>query len=99
MTLIVAWHREDAGELIVASDSRLSGVLTFESGPKLFALARGDAVLAFAGATYLAYPLIMQITRWAVDHDRANSRAMDLPAFAGHCERLCSDLLQDTVRR
>lgn len=100
MTLVAAWLRavRDTEELVVAADSRLSGGLQFDTGPKLFAPIRGDCVLAFAGATYLAYPLMLQILHFTSHYDRARTRAMDLEDFAGHCERLCSELLREAVR-
>ncbi len=63
MTLVAIWPRQQAStaELVVASDSRLTGGVTFESGPKLFPLPRGDSVIAFAGDTWFTYPLIIQL--------------------------------------
>src|SRR2546423_14177496 len=64
MTLCVAWIREgknDEGEeLVFATDSRLRGGETWDSGIKLFNLGRPDCLLCFAGDTQRAYPLILQ---------------------------------------
>ena len=99
MTLVAVWQRfvGDQPELVVASDSRLTGGLKFDSGPKLFLPPRNDCVLAFAGDTYLAYPLMAQIINWTNEYDQARSRAMDLAEFAGHCARLCSGILRRAV--
>lgn len=99
MTLIAVWprHENKTSELVLASDSLLSGAVTFDTGPKLFPLSRGDAAFAFAGGTWFAYPLILQLLRWAEDYDRARTRAMDLCDLAGHCERVCSMLLKRLV--
>ncbi len=99
MTLVAIWPRQQAStaELVVASDSRLTGGVTFESGPKLFPLPRGDSVIAFAGDTWFAYPLIIQLLRYVDDFDRANSRAQDICDMVGHCERVCSALLRELV--
>jgi len=42
-----------------------------DHGQKIFPLARGDSVLAFAGETFFAYPLILQTLRYIDDYDRA----------------------------
>jgi len=47
-------------EMIVASDSRLSGGQAWDGNPKILMLPRSDAVLAFAGYTGVAYPLMIQ---------------------------------------
>ena len=100
MTLVAVWPLQQGTttELVVASDSRLTGGFTFESGPKLFPLCRGDAVLAFAGDTAFAYPLIVQLMRYVEDFDRAHSRAQDICDLAGHCERICTGLIREVIR-
>ena len=47
-------------ELVVASDSRLSGGQFWDANPKIMLLPRTDCVLSFAGQTYNAYPLMLQ---------------------------------------
>jgi hypothetical protein len=97
MTLVTAWIRSTRGlrELVIASDSRLSGGESWNCGPKLFPLQRGDAVLAFAGATTRSYPLIVQASRWADDYEKARVRAMDLHDFKGHAERMMTSMITD----
>ena len=61
MTLCIAWIRQDGDkkELVMATDSRLTGGESWDSGVKLFELPRQDCLLCFAGATARAYPLIL----------------------------------------
>jgi len=74
MTIGVAWIRRqsDGDELWIASDSRLThtGHFIWDTCPKLETLARRDAVLAFAGSTQEAFPLMMQM-RTAVESYQA----------------------------
>ena len=96
MTLVCAWVRYKGAseELVVATDSRLTGGMTWDHGQKVFALPRGDSVLAFAGDTFYAYPLILQTLRYIEDYDRAECRAMPLEDMKGHVERVLTVLLQ-----
>lgn len=61
MTLCIAWIRQDGDkkELVMATDSRLTGGESWDSGVKLFELPRQDCLLCFAGSTARAYPLIL----------------------------------------
>ncbi len=61
MTLCMAWIRKvgQEEELVMATDSRLTGGERWDSGVKLFELSRLDCLLCFAGATSRAYPLIL----------------------------------------
>jgi hypothetical protein len=57
----MAWIRKNGQEeeLVMATDSRLTGGESWDSGVKLFELPRLDCLLYFAGATSRAYPLIL----------------------------------------
>jgi hypothetical protein len=57
----MAWIRKNdqEEELVMATDSRLTGGESWDSGVKLFELPRLDCLLCFAGATSRAYPLIL----------------------------------------
>jgi hypothetical protein len=96
MTIVAAWERRvsKTTELVIASDSMLSGGMRWDCGPKLFPLHRGDAVIAFAGATQFAYPIVMQLLNWSEDYERAKSRAQDLTDMKGHMERACQAMLE-----
>lgn len=61
MTLCIAWIRQHGTEqeLVIATDSRLTGGESWDYGVKLFELPRQDCLLCFAGGTERAYPLIL----------------------------------------
>lgn len=90
MTLGISWVRAVGGvrELIVASDSRLSGGQFWDANPKIMLLPRSDAVLSFAGDTSDAYPLMLQAYNAILMHQPAQNRAMDLGALRGHLVRV-----------
>lgn len=65
MTVVSAWVRktlQGAEEIVVVSDSRLSGGGSLDCSPKIIQLPRSDAVMAYAGDTFFAYPIIHQIS-------------------------------------
>lgn len=72
--------------------------MAWDCGPKIFPLPRGDAVLAFAGYTTLAYPLIIQALRWAEDYSRSSDRSQSLEDLKGHLERQATHLLAQVDR-
>lgn len=94
VTLVAAWVRQHANlkELYVASDSRLSGGRAWDIGTKIFDLGRGDAVIAFAGLTADAYPLMLQLQAAVRMHPKVASRAYDLTALNGHMLRIFNDM-------
>lgn len=94
MTLALAWLRKinETQELIFATDSRLRFGKTWDGSCKLFPFSRGDAVLAFAGDTHYAYPLIHQALNAIELYPKARSRAMDLCSLRGHVIRVFNDM-------
>jgi len=70
MTLCIAWIREtsESEELVFATDSALTGGEKWNHGVKLFELPRKDCLLCFAGETYRAYPLILNLIS-TIKHD------------------------------
>ncbi|MGN2430681.1 hypothetical protein [Pseudomonas syringae] len=90
MTLVAAWVRQhkEAQELYVASDSRLSGGRAWDIGTKVLDLGRGDAVIAFAGTTANAYPLMLQLQTAVNMHPKTRSRAYDLTSLKGYVLRI-----------
>lgn len=94
MTLVAAWvrHYNKAKELYVASDSRLNGGQTWDVGTKVLDLGRGDAVIAFAGKTTNAYPLMLQLQSAVKMHTKMCSRAYDLTELKGHLLRIFNDM-------
>ncbi|MCW8828180.1 MAG: hypothetical protein OQK94_03905 [Gammaproteobacteria bacterium] len=90
MTLIAAWvrHQGKTKELYVAGDSRLSGGQNWDIGTKILDLGRGDVVIAFAGLTEEAYPLMLQLQSAVKMHPKIKSRAYDLVDLKGYVVRI-----------
>jgi len=96
MTLVAAWvrHHKNTLELYVASDSRLSGGRAWDIGTKVLDLGRGDSVIAFAGHTADAYPLMLQLQSAVKMHSKISSRAYDLAHLKGHVLRIFNAMWQ-----
>ncbi|GAA4473496.1 hypothetical protein [Phytohabitans houttuyneae] len=62
MTLVVAWLRKNDSlyELVVASDSRISGGESWDACPKVMALPRPGTVMAMSGDAAEAYTFLLQ---------------------------------------
>lgn len=90
MTLGIAWLRRvgSVRELVVVSDSRLSGGQFWDGNPKILLLPRSDAVISFAGHTYDAYPLMLQAYNAILMHRPAENRSMDICDLKGHLIRM-----------
>lgn len=114
MTLGVAWirHVNDVRELVIASDSRLSGGSPerWDSCPKALTLPRTDAVMSFAGVTELAYPVMLQVMRAIETTPAQLERRYDLSDLSSVVEDIINqmitlvrtdskDSLRDTLRR
>ncbi len=86
MTIAVAWIRKvhNCEELVFISDSRLCGGHRWDECPKLTTLPGDNSVLAFAGDTDYAYPMMMQIRQAMSGYVRIESRAMDIADINGH---------------
>src|SRR5450759_3690103 len=80
MTLGMAWVRTmgRTNELVVASDSRLSGGQFWDSNPKIVLLPRSDCVMSFAGSTNDAYPLMLQTYNAISMYPRGTNRVLDV---------------------
>lgn len=90
MTLLAVFVRRVRGyeELVVASDSRLSGGKAMDFAQKVFQLPRSDALFAFAGDTEYAYPLMMQMLRAVDGYPFSADRRLPLPKLKGHTLRV-----------
>ena len=98
----MAWVRSqgDVEELVVASDSRLRAGYAWDAAPKILALPRNDAVVAFAGATEIAYPMMIQAVNTVGAWERAFNRGQPLEDLKGHLIRVFNHMLaQMTDRR
>src|SRR4051794_22519859 len=80
LTIAAGWVRYfgQSQELVLASDSRLRWAGAWDSCPKLFALPRSDAAIAFAGDTMWAYPIIAQTANHIAAYRPSTRRENDL---------------------
>lgn len=94
MTLVVSWIRTegDAAEMLVASDSRISGGTSLDQAPKVFRLLRDDAVLAFCGTTRLAYPVVIQIKLALDAYEPTRKRLIDIVELPTHLKRIIESI-------
>jgi hypothetical protein len=96
MTSVVAWERQvgQLSEMVVASDSRLSGGERWDACAKIFDVGRDDAVLAFAGDTWRALPLVFQAVATTRSYNGSVLRTLDLPQLARHLESVLNAVLE-----
>ena len=78
---------------MVASDSRLGGGERWDACAKIFDVGREDAVLAFAGDTFRALPLVFQAVATTRSYSGSALRTLDLPQFAKHLENVLNIVL------
>lgn len=86
MTIAVAWIRKDKDnkELFFCSDSRLCGGQRWDQCPKLSILPGEYSMLAFAGDTNFAYPMISSIKQALSNYPRiVKRRGMDVVHLSG----------------
>ncbi len=96
MTLVVSWikHEGSSEELLIASDSRISGGTSLDQAPKLLRLLRDDAVLAFCGTTRVAYPIVIQIKLALDAYEPARKRLIDIVDLPAHLRRIIESMRQ-----
>ena len=96
MTVIAAWVRQLGRyqELMIASDSRLSGGRNIEYCPKIIPLPRSDCAICFAGSTDFAYPLMIQISLAVQSYRPSLTRAMDLRELRTHTVKILRSRLK-----
>ena len=94
MTLVVSWIKTEGNseEMLVASDSRISGGTSLDQAPKLLRLLRDDAVLAFCGTTRLAYPIVIQIKLALDAYEPARKRLIDIVELPAHLRRIIESI-------
>jgi hypothetical protein len=94
MTLTMAWTRMVGTheELVFASDSRLSGGSDWNCCPKLMLLPRGDSLIAFAGSTLDAYPLMLQFRNWVETDPGARTRFRDINSIKKRMRTIFNDM-------
>ncbi|MBB2903579.1 hypothetical protein FHR75_004422 [Kineococcus radiotolerans] len=72
----------------MASDSRLSNGQRFDYAQKVFQTPRKDTLIAFAGDTSYAYPLLMQVMRAIEGYPFSADGRLTLPKLKGHILRV-----------
>lgn len=94
MTICAAWVRKlgKHEELLLASDSRLSGGRTIDYCPKLLVLPRLDCAVCFAGSTDLAFPLMLQLALATEAHPPSLKRVLDLRPFVTHAVKIFNSM-------
>jgi len=100
MSLAIAWIRKfskKTEELVVVSDSRLSGGARFDSCPKIMTLPRSDSLICFTGGTFYAYPLMLQFSRSIDSYSRSKDGAMDISEQKTYAVKLFNSM-KKTVR-
>lgn len=97
MTLCIAWIRQkgETEELVFATDSCLTGGEKWNTGIKLFELPRKDCLLCFAGSTFRAYPLILNLVASIKFDKRLSSQQTDVKEILDYLTELFSDLCAD----
>ncbi len=97
MTLCIAWIRQkgETEELVFATDSCLTGGEKWNTGIKLFELPRKDCLLCFAGSTFRAYPLILNLVASIKFDKRLSSQRTDVKEILDYLTELFSDLCAD----
>jgi len=97
MTLCAAWIKKkgNSEELIVATDSRLRSLGSWDCNPKIFTFPRTDCFICFAGDTGYAYPMIMQLQTAIRTNHKSKNRIVKLSVFKGILLKIISDMLQN----
>ena len=81
-------NRRNRDELVVVADTTLTGGQRFDQGAKIFQLPRSDALFCFAGLTYYAYPLAMQLATAIASYDRSADRRHPLRRVVQNASRI-----------
>ena len=82
-------------ELLIASDSRLRAGYAWDTAPKILRLPRDDSVLAFAGQTDFAYPLMLQAWNTVDSWQPSRDRRQHLSVLKGHLIRVFNGMLEE----
>lgn len=99
MTLCMAWVRqtEENEELIFATDSCLTGGEKWNTGIKLFELPRKDCLLCFAGSTFRAYPLILNLISSIKFDEKLINPKTDIKEVLDYLTELFTDLVSNII--
>lgn len=80
-------------EMVVATDSRLTGGLKWNGAPKIVLPERGDCVLCFSGDTAYAYPLLLHTLEVVTSHEETRTRRITLESLNGFLRRSWESVL------
>jgi hypothetical protein len=77
----------------MASDSRVRSGGTLDCAPKLIPLPRGDSAIAFAGDTYFAFPLMLQLVQAVNSYSPLLDRASNFSALRSHTLSMFTNMI------
>lgn len=99
MTLCTAWIRQsnNTEELVFATDSTLTGGEKWDNGIKLFELPRKDCLLCFAGSTFRAYPLILNLVSSIKFNTYLSKPETDITEVLNYISDLFTNLIKTIV--
>ncbi len=89
--MIIAWVRtvHDCEELVFVSDSRLSSDgRNFDACPKILTLPRTDCVIAFAGYSGHAFPMMLQLQRAIDSYAPSRRGSLDISSLRTHALKI-----------
>jgi hypothetical protein len=101
MTLCAAWIRQvdNSPELVFATDSTLTGGEKWNHGVKLFELPRPDCLLCFAGETFRAYPLILNLTAAIKHNERLRNPRLDIAEVLYSIAEIFTELVKSIFEK
>lgn len=96
MTITISWERRLRGhsEIVMCSDSRLTGGGNIDVCQKIFPLPREDCAIGFCGSTLIAYPIINQFKSYILGYQKNLSRGLD----GSEIPRRFCDLVNEFLR-
>lgn len=86
--------KNHAQELVVVSDSRLSGYGSLDCSPKIMQLPRSDTVLAYSGDTFFAYPIIHQISEVIRSNRSLHERVKDYASLRNQILKIMNEMYE-----
>lgn len=95
MTILASWVRtskKGMEELIMISDSRLTGYGKIDYAPKIFQMPRSDIIIGFAGSTIFAYPFLLQVINSVSTFSPFFTRAIDYKPFSSWVLNIINDI-------
>lgn len=99
MTITIAFERKlrKYSEIVLCSDSRLTGGGNIDVCQKIFPLPRGDAAVGFCGSTLIAYPIINQFISYVSHYKKNLDRALDGAQLPRRLAALANKFLESYI--